>query len=69
MVLPSYARQGNWKAYEFSELLGDGFENPVLPRCCASSLGFRCVKFRGRELALSSGENNSLKNWTIYHSG
>ena len=27
-VLRSYYRQGNWKAYEFSELLGEGFENP-----------------------------------------
>lgn len=69
MVLPSYSRQGNWKAYEFSELLGDGFETPVPPRYCSSSSGARCAKFRDRELALSSGDNSSLKNWNIYHSG
>jgi hypothetical protein len=69
MALPNYSRQGNWKAYEFSELLGDGFENPFLPIYCASSLGVRCAKFRERELSLSSRDNSSLKNWTIYHSG
>jgi len=44
-------------------------KTPVLPRYCATSLGIRCAKFQDRELALSSGDNISLKNWIIYHSG
>jgi hypothetical protein len=55
MVLPSYFRQGNWKAYEFSELLGDGFENPVLPSNAMWVNTTRYCKYS--QVLLMMGEN------------
>jgi hypothetical protein len=81
MVLPSYSRQGNWKAYEFSELLSDRFENPVLPNILRFVTGCSLRKvsrpwtgliFRGQQFVKESDYipfrmrvRSPVKGWTI----